>query len=790
MNIMPKPKKKDIKPEKKLRKAARDETPKFDIAQETKNSILGIGAFILAILSILSFTGSAGKAGDVFDVFARSLFGWGFFIVPIAFIILGMAFIKSISRKIYNSAMFGTGLFVLSILAIFFVFGDKGFDGRVTQGGYLGIILGFPLVNLVGFTASMIILPSLMLISLLVALNVSISGLINRTQEDEDYKEDKPVDVVIKKGSQVVDDKPKQILPKATVIAKPVKVEMTDKEFVIKNLKPGKWGLPPLDLLNEDQEEALTGDISASANIIKRTLGNFGIDVEMGEVSVGPTVTQFTMRPAVGVKLSRITTLGPDLSLALAAHPIRIEAPIPGKSLVGIEVPNKKVAIVGLRNMFDGDQFKKSQYFFPLALGRDVSGMPIFAGLEKMPHLLIAGATGTGKSVFMESMIRQDIENGKGACVIDPHGEFAEFVLSVIPKERIGDVIYFDPGDISRPMGLNMLEINPDHPEQKTMVIDELFEIFDKLYDLKTTGGPMFEKYFKNSALLLLDDYRYEIPVLADISRVLVDDVYRKDKLSREDNPLVREFWELEAQKAQGEQSLANMAPYISSKITSFVYNEFLRPIINQKKSALNFREAMDSRKILVVNLSKGKIGALNADLLGMILVGKLLMAALSRVDIPDGERQDFYLYIDEFQNFTTDSISTILSEARKYRLDLIIAHQFVKQLKENIRDAVFGNVGSIISFRIGPDDAEFMKNKFEPVFTPQDLISIDNLNAYVNLLIGGQTTRPFNIKVDTEKVFGAGDKELALEINKMSKLKHGRPREEVEEEIAKKFRN
>jgi hypothetical protein len=270
----------------------------------------------------------------------------------------------------------------------------------------------------------------------------------------------------------------------------------------------------------------------------------------------------------------------------------------------------------------------------------------------------------------------------------------------------------------------------------------------------------------------------------------LVDDEYRKDKLSRETNPLIREFWELEAQKAQGEQSLANIAPYISSKITSFVYNEFLRPIINQKKSALNFREAMDNRKILVVNLSKGKIGALNADLLGMIIVGKLLMAALSRADMPDEARQDFYLYIDEFQNFTTDSISTILSEARKYRLDLIVAHQFIKQLKENIRDAVFGNVGSIISFRISPDDAEFMKNKFEPVFTPQDIMNIDNLNAYVSLLINGQTTRPFNIKVDTEKVFGAGDKELALEINKLSKLKYGRPREEVEEEIAKKFRN
>ncbi len=411
------------------------------------------------------------------------------------------------------------------------------------------------------------------------------------------------------------------------------------------------------------------------------------------------------------------------------------------------------------------------------------------ANKDRQRHLYVIGQTGTGKSVFMESLIRQDMEAGKGVCVIDPHGEFAEFSLSIVPAERVDDVIYFNPGDVDFPMGLNMLEIDPSHPEQKTMVIDELFGIFDKLYNLKETGGPMFEKYFKNSALLLLDDYAHDIPTLADISRVLVDDAYRADKLSRETNPLVSQFWQLEAEKAQGEQSLANMAPYISSKITSFVFNEFLRPIINQQKSAFNFRDVMDNQKILVVNLSKGRIGDLNASLLGMIIVGKLLMAALSRADIPDeSARKDLYLYIDEFQNFTTDSIATILSEARKYHLDLIIAHQFIKQLKEGIRDAVFGNVGSIVSFRIGPDDAEFMKNKFEPVFSTQDLMNIDNLNAYVNLLINGQTERPFNIKIETDRVFGAGNKEVAEHLKQLSRSKYARPREDVENEIRAKF--
>jgi S-DNA-T family DNA segregation ATPase FtsK/SpoIIIE len=378
-------------------KVKEEKESKFDISQETKNSIWGIGSFILAVLSVLSFVGKAGWAGEGFNIFARSLFGWGFFIVPIAFVILGFSFVKSISRNIYHSAVFGTLLFVGSALGTLYIFGNGNFDTRVVQGGYLGVILGAPLLSSVGFGASLIILLALIVIALLVSLNVPLYGLLSKKDEEEKLVDN----VIIKKGSEVFDQKKQEAKP--ALVAKPVKVE--EKEFVIKNYKKGKWVLPPTDLLHEDVEEAVTGDINASASIIKRTLGNFGIDVEMGEVSIGPTVTQFTLRPAIGMKLSRIAALQPDLSLALAAYPIRIEAPIPGKSLVGIEVPNKKVALIGLRNMFDHEDFKKSKYFLPLALGRDVSGNPVFAGLEKMPHLMIAGATGTGKSVSINTIL-------------------------------------------------------------------------------------------------------------------------------------------------------------------------------------------------------------------------------------------------------------------------------------------------------------------------------------------------------------------------------------------------
>ncbi len=400
---------------------------------------------------------------------------------------------------------------------------------------------------------------------------------------------------------------------------------------------------------------------------------------------------------------------------------------------------------------------------------------------DRRRHIYIIGQTGTGKSTLMTNMVIDDIKNGKGVAIIDPHGDLIEKILGVIPKERVDDVIVFDPSDIQRSLGMNMLEYDFNKPEEKTFIVNEMFNILDKLYDMKTVGGPMFEQYTKNAILLLMEDALNEPATLMDIPKVFTDNEFRAEKLSRISarggsayggkNSVVIDFWEKEAAKATGEHSLANMAPYITSKFNNFISNDYVRPIISQTKSAFDFRQVMDEGKILLVNLSKGKIGDINANLLGMIITGKILMAALSRVDTPEDQRRDFNLYIDEFQNFTTDSISTILSEARKYRLSLIMAHQFIAQLTEKIRDAVFGNVGSIISFRVGASDAEFLVKQFAPVFSENDLTNIDNFNAYAKILINGQTSKPFNIKTLLPE---KGDKEVGDKIKEISRLKYG----------------
>lgn len=408
---------------------------------------------------------------------------------------------------------------------------------------------------------------------------------------------------------------------------------------------------------------------------------------------------------------------------------------------------------------------------------------------DRRRHFYIIGQTGTGKSVQLKNMIAQDIRDGNGVAVIDPHGDVIEYALSVVPKERADDVIHFDPGDTAFPIGLNMLEFDPKYPEYKSLVINELLEIFNKLFNMSVAGGPMFEQYFRNSAALVMEDPESGNTVL-DIQRVFADKAFRDYKLSKCKNPVISTFWRQIAEKTTGEQSLSNMTTWVVSKFDVFLSNDIMRPIIMQEKSAFNFREVMDNKKILLLNLAKGKLGETNANLIGMIITGKLLIAALSRTDIPnEKDRKDFFFYIDEFQNVTTKSISTILAEARKYRLNLTVAHQYLGQLEDDIKKAIFGNVGSMLTFRIGAEDAEFVEKQYAPIFSAHDLANIDNLNAYFRPLINGMTTSPFNIKSYPFPPV-KGDESLAASIKELSRLKYGRPREEIEAEIHARYQS
>lgn len=404
---------------------------------------------------------------------------------------------------------------------------------------------------------------------------------------------------------------------------------------------------------------------------------------------------------------------------------------------------------------------------------------------DRMRHLYVIGQTGTGKTTLLKNIIIQDIMRGEGVCFIDPHGTDIEDILANIPRERVDDVIYFDPAMMARPMGLNMLEYDTRFPEQKTFVVNELLAIFNKLFDMKTAGGPAFEQYFRNSALLVMEDPASGNTLL-EVGRVLADKTFRDLKLSRCKNPIIRQFWE-NAEKTTGDQGLANYVPYVTNKFDVFVSNDIMRPIIAQEQSAFNFRDIMDTRKIFLVNLSKGRLGDINSNLIGLILVGKFLMAALSRVDVlSKGAPPDFFLFIDEFQNVTTDSIAQILSEARKYRLSLTVAHQYISQLDEKIKDAVFGNVGSMAAFRVGAEDAEILEPQFAPTFSRQDIIRLENRNAYMKMLVNGSPARPFNIQTLPPP---QGNHAIGEKLKELSALTYGRPREEIEAEIMKRYR-
>lgn len=418
---------------------------------------------------------------------------------------------------------------------------------------------------------------------------------------------------------------------------------------------------------------------------------------------------------------------------------------------------------------------------------------PIYMNLEdRLRHQYIIGMTGTGKSKWMDMLALQDIKAGHGVCFIDPHGDDVEYIMSAIPKERAEDVIFFDPGDFDRPLAINMLEY--DSPDQKIFAVNELLAIFDKLYDLKATGGPMFEQYMRNALILIMDDPESGSTLL-EVPKVLADEEFRKMKLSKCTTQVVKDFWEKEAEKAGGEASLANMVPYITSKLTPFIANDLLRPIVSQQDSSFNFRQAMDSNKIILIKLAKGKIGDINANLLGMIVIGKILMAALGRSDMPEEERKPFFLYIDEFQNFLTESITVILSEARKYKLSLTIAHQFLGQLivsggDEKIKKAIFGNVGNKFAFRIGVEDAQEMAKEFSPVFNEYDFINAKVGTNFAKILIEGANPPPFNMKIPWVEDIFPSNKDIKEAMVQLSRLKYGRDRNIVEAEILERTRS
>lgn len=399
---------------------------------------------------------------------------------------------------------------------------------------------------------------------------------------------------------------------------------------------------------------------------------------------------------------------------------------------------------------------------------------------DRRRHMYVVGQTGVGKSIFLENLALQDMLGGRGFAFVDPHGETVERLMAMVPKERTEDVVYFCPADMDYPMGLNLFEFHS--PEQRDFLIQEAINMLYKLYDPLHQGiiGPRYEHWFRNAALTVMSNPAGG--TFIDIPKVFTDKQYERELKRYVTDRTVLDFWDRElAQTSDYHKS--EVLGWFVSKFGAFLSNEMMRNIIGQSKSAFNLRDIMDNKKILFVNLSKGRTGELNSKLLGMIFIMKFQAAAMSRANIPEEERQDFCLYVDEFQNFSTDSFATILSEARKYRLNLIVANQFTTQLTDEIRDAVFGNVGSLVSFRVGADaDADALSKKFQPVFDREDILRLPNYNTVTQILIGGVPTQPFSMA--TMPPLGTPNLKLGKAIKDLSAAKYGRPKNIVEKEV------
>lgn len=409
---------------------------------------------------------------------------------------------------------------------------------------------------------------------------------------------------------------------------------------------------------------------------------------------------------------------------------------------------------------------------------------------DRTRHHYCIGKSGTGKSVYLQTLARQDIWNGDGLCLIDPHGDLAEDILAYIPKERAKDVVYFDAGNEERPMGLNLYEIS--NLDEADRVVNDATEIFLKMFGPEIFG-PRLQEYFKYGSLTLLEDFE-DRPTLLDVVRLFTDESYREYKIKKVTNAVVKNRWD-RTFASMWDREKQEIIPYLSAKFVSFNTNRLIRNIIGQTKSAFTFEDVMNNQKILIINLSKGKIGELNAQLLGMIMVSKIYTWAMARAKMDEKDRKDFYLYVDEFQNFVSGTFADILSEARKYRLCLIMAHQYIAQLepakwlggdgwgKWDVKAAVFGNVGTMQSFKVGAPDAEFLEKEYQPVLSGQDIVGIANYKSYIKLNIDNATTRVFSMNSIYTKDYQ--NLKIVPILKEYSAKKYGRKREFVDAEMA-----
>ena len=405
---------------------------------------------------------------------------------------------------------------------------------------------------------------------------------------------------------------------------------------------------------------------------------------------------------------------------------------------------------------------------------------------DRRRHVYIIGQTGVGKSVLQENMAYQDMMDGRGFAFIDPHGDLVESLLGKVPKERVEDIIYFNPSDMANPIGLNMFEF--DTPDQKDFLVQEAINMLYGLYDPGHTGivGPRLEHIFRNCALLLMADPAGG--TFIDVPKCLIDPEFVKSKLKYVKDQQVIDFWTKEFPASQRSNEAGEVVSWVVAKFGPFISNDAMRNIIGQTKSGFNLREIMDNNKILLVNLSKGKMGELNSKLLGIIFVMKFQAAAMSRADIPEDQRVDFSLYVDEFQNFATDSFESILSEARKYKLSLIMGNQFMTQLTDKIREAIIGNVGTVISGRIGVTDAELMVKKFQPTFDVDDLAKLPNFQSITSVMINNVPSAPFSM--NWIPPMGQANNQLRDALVRLSAAKYGKPRAVVEKEIFDRLRS